>query len=403
MPIFIWQGVNTKGIKRKGKMEADEERHVEAMLKRMRITPTRIKPAPKDLFSGISFLKPKVKPRDIMIFTRQFSTMIDAGLPLVSCLKILSDQQENSTFKSMLRDINMSVQTGSTLSEGLKKFPKTFDDLFTNLVAAGEAGGILDEILQRLATHIEKAERLKRKIKGAMMYPIIVMSVAVIVILVIMVFVIPVFQAMFADFGKALPMLTQVVINLSNFIKSNIIYMIVAGGVAAYAFKRFIKTEKGRVIYDRLMLKMPVFGDLLRKVAVAKFTRTLSTMMSSGVPILASMDIVAKTAGNKIVEAAIVDTKAAIAEGRSIADPLMESGVFPTMVVQMISVGEESGALDSMLSKIADFYDEEVDTAVDAMTSMIEPLLMVFLGGALGTLIIAMYLPIFSLASAIGD
>jgi type IV pilus assembly protein PilC len=236
-----------------------------------------------------------------------------------------------------------------------------------------------------------------------MMYPIIVIIVAILVIIVIMVFVIPVFQSMFADFGKALPVLTQIVINISSFIKSNIIYMIAAGGVFGYAFKRFINTEKGRVVWDRTLLMAPVFGDLLRKVAVAKFTRTLSTMMSSGVPIIASLDIVAKTAGNKIVEEAILDTKSAIAEGRPIADPLMESGVFPSMVVQMISVGEEAGALDSMLEKIANFYDDEVDSAVEALTSMIEPLLMVFLGGTIGTLVIAMYLPIFGMASAVAE
>ena len=403
MPYFVWQGVNTKGVKRKGKMEAEDIRQVEAMLKRMRITPTAVKPAPKDLFENVNFMQPKIKQKDIMIFTRQFSTMIDAGLPLVNCLKILSDQQENRTFKSILREINSAVQTGSTLSDALKKYPKHFDDLYTNLVAAGEAGGILDNILQRLAEYIEKAEKLKSKVKSAMMYPAIVICVAILVIMVIMIFVIPVFQRMFADFGKALPMLTQMVINLSNFIKSNIIFIIIALAVVVYALKRYIATEKGRVVFDRTMLMMPVVGPLIRKVAVAKFTRTLSTMMASGVPILASLEIVARTAGNKIVEEAILDTKAAIAEGRSIADPLMESGVFPSMVVQMISVGEEAGALDTMLGKIADFYDEEVDTAVEALTSMIEPLLMVFLGGAIGTLVIAMYLPIFSMASAVGD
>ena len=403
MPIFIWSGVNSKGVKRKGKMEADDERQVEAMLKRMRISQPKVKAAPKDLFENLSFMQPKVKPKDIMIFTRQFSTMIDAGLPLVGCLKILSDQQENKTFKAMLREINTGVQTGSTLSESLKKYPKVFDELYCNLVAAGEAGGILDTILQRLAEYIEKAEKLKGKVKSAMMYPIIVVIVAVLVIMIIMIFVIPIFQNMFAEFGKALPVLTQIVINLSNFIKGNIIYLLVAGFAFGFGFRRFINTAKGRVIWDRTLLMMPVFGPLVRKVAVAKFTRTLSTMMSSGVPILASLDIVARTAGNKIVEAAILDTKSAIAEGRSIADPLMESGVFPSMVVQMISVGEESGALDTMLSKIADFYDEEVDSAVEALTSMIEPLLMVFLGGSIGTLVIAMYLPIFSMASAVMD
>ncbi|MDY6850645.1 MAG: type II secretion system F family protein, partial [Thermodesulfobacteriota bacterium] len=376
---YIWQGVNTKGVKRKGKMEADNEKQVEAMLKRIRITPTKIKPAPKDLFEGISFLSPKVTANDLMVFTRQFSTMIDAGLPLVSGLEVLAEQQENKTFKTILRDINSAVQSGATLSEAMKKYPKLFDDLYTNLVAAGEEGGILDTVLQRLAEYIEKAQKLKRMVKSALMYPIIVTIVAVLVIVVIMVFVIPVFQSMFADFGQALPMLTQVVVSMSNFTKSNIIYMILAGGVLGYAVKRFINTEKGRVIFDRASLQAPIFGDLLRKVAVARFTRTLSTMMSSGVPIMNSLEIVAKTAGNKIVEEAVMDTRTAISEGRSIADPLNESGVFPSMVVHMISIGEEVGALDSMLEKIADFYDDEVEAAVDGLTSMIEPLLMVFL------------------------
>ena len=251
MPYFIWQGVNTKGVKRKGKMEAEEERQVEAMLKRMRITPTKIKLAPKDLFENFSFMQPKVKPKDIMVFTRQFSTMIDAGLPLVSCLKILGDQQENRTFKGVLREVNASVQTGSTLSESLKKYPKMFDDLYTNLVAAGEAGGILDTILQRLAAYIEKNEKLKSKVKSAMLYPIIVIIVAILVIIVIMVFVIPVFQEMFSSFGKALPVLTQMVINLSKFMKGNIIFIAIGLFVLGFAFKYFINTERGRMVYDR--------------------------------------------------------------------------------------------------------------------------------------------------------
>jgi len=403
MPEFVWKGVSNKGAKKKGKVEADNEQQVEMMLKRLRISNYQIKPAPKDLFENIKFMQPKVKERDVMIFTRQFSTMIDAGLPLVSCLEILSNQQENKTFKGMLREINSAVQSGATLSEAMKKYPKIFDDLYTNLVAAGEAGGILDTILKRLAEYIEKAAKLKRQIKSAMMYPIIVTAVAILVIVVIMVFVIPVFQSMFADFGQALPVLTQIVINISNFTKSNIIYMLAAGGVLVYALKRFLNTEKGRIIFDRASLQAPIFGNLVRKVAVAKFTRTLATMMSSGVPIMNSLDIVARTSGNKIVEEAILDTRGAIAEGRSIADPLTESGVFPSMVVQMISVGEETGALDSMLNKIADFYDDEVDAAVEALTSMIEPLLMLFLGGSVGTLVIAMYLPIFKMASIVGD
>lgn len=401
MPIFLWQGVNSKGVKRKGKMEAEEERQVEAMLRRMRIHPTKIKSAPKDLFENIKWMQPKVKAKEIMIFTRQFSTMIDAGLPLVNCLKILADQQENRSFKSLLKDINLSVQTGATLSDSLKKFPKVFDDLFCNLVAAGEAGGILDTILQRLAEYIEKSQKLKAKIKGALWYPAIVVVVAVMVIAVIMIFVIPTFSEMFSSFGKALPVLTQMVIHLSNWMVSWWWALAACLIALVVGFKVFIGTEKGRVVFDRAALAAPIFGDLLRKVAVAKFTRTLSTMMAAGVPILASLEIVARTSGNRIVEEAIMDARGAISEGRSLADPLFESGVFPAMVIQMIAVGEEAGALDTMLMKIADFFDDEVDAAVDTMTSLIEPVLIVFLGGAIGTLVIAMYLPIFGMASAL--
>lgn len=401
MPVYLWEGKNRKGEVQKGQMEAPNEAGIRASLNRLRISPTKIKKKPKDLFENVAFLQPKVTQSDIILFCRQFSTMIDAGLPIIQCLDILYAQQENKTFKKMLKDIKDSVEGGSTLAEALQKYPNHFDNLFVNMVGAGEAGGILDIILKRLSNYLEKAAKLKAKVKGAMTYPIITMVIAVVVVAVILVFVIPVFQEMFADFGSELPVFTQMVVNASNFTKNNILYIIGALVLFAYAFRRFYKTEKGSDLTDRYVLKLPVFGILLRKVAVAKFTRTMGTMLGSGVAILEALDIVAKTAGNKTVEKAIYNVRTGIAEGRTMADPLAESGVFPAMVCQMIAVGESTGALDSMLEKIADFYDEQVDQAVENLTSMIEPFMLVFLGVTIGGLVIAMYLPIFKMAGAI--
>jgi type IV pilus assembly protein PilC len=328
--------------------------------------------------------------------------MIDAGLPLVQGIQILGEQNENPTFKAILKQINRDVEGGSTLAEAMKKHPKVFNNLFVNLVAAGEVGGILDTILRRLAEYIEKSEKLKSRIKGAMTYPIVVVAVAIIVIAVILIFVIPVFEDMFASFGKALPIPTQIVVNMSRFLKGNIHWCILGIGALIFAFKKYRDTENGRKTTDIIALKLPVFGDLLKKVAVARFTRTLGTMISSGVPILDALEIVAKTAGNTVLEEIIFEVRGSIAEGQTIAEPLSENDIFPGMVIQMISVGEATGALDTMLGKIADFYDDEVDTAVDALTSMLEPLLMVFLGGTIGGLVVAMYLPIFSMAAAMG-
>jgi type IV pilus assembly protein PilC len=346
-------------------------------------------------------LQPKVKESDVILFARQFSTMIDAGLPIIQCLDILYNQQNNSTFKKMLKQVKESVEGGATLAEALKKFPKHFDDLFVNMVAAGEAGGILDAILRRLAGYMEKAARLKSKVKGAMTYPLVTLAIAVMVLAVILIFVIPVFEEMFADFGSELPVPTQVVVAMSDMVKSKILYIIGAAILFMIAFKKYYATEKGRDAVDALVLKLPVFGMLLRKVAVAKFSRTMGTMLGSGVAILEALDIVAKTAGNRTVEKAVYNVRSGIAEGRTMADPLNESGVFPPMVCQMISVGESTGALDAMLEKIADFYDEEVDQAVENMTALIEPVMLVFLGVTIGGLVIAMYLPIFKMAGAI--
>jgi type IV pilus assembly protein PilC len=400
--IYQWVAETKKGRRLKGELEAASEQIARSQLKKRNLNVLKLKPKPKDLFSGLSFMQPKVKNKDIVIFTRQFSTMIDAGLPLVQGLNILAEQADNPTFRVILKQITKDVEGGSTLAEAMKKHPKVFDSLFVNLVAAGEVGGILDTILQRLATFIEKAEDLKGKIKGAMTYPIVVMAIAFIVIAVILIFVIPVFQDMFSSFGSALPVPTQIVVNMSNFMKSNIIYIIIAIFAVSYVFKRYRNTKGGRKTTDEIALKIPIFGDMLKKTAVARFTRTLGTMLSSGVPILDSLEIVAKTAGNVVIEEIIYDVRGSIAEGQTIAEPLSENEIFPPLVTQMISVGEATGALDTMLNKIADFYDKEVDAAVDALTSMLEPLLMLFLGGAIGGLVIAMYLPIFSMASAVG-
>ncbi len=401
MPIYLWEGKNKKKETQKGEMDAPNEEAVRSNLHRLRITPVKIKKKPKDLFENIAFLQPNVKEKDVIIFARQFSTMIDAGLPIIQCLNILFSQQENKTFQRMLKEIKESVESGTTLAESLIKYPKIFDNLFVNMIAAGEAGGILDTILKRLAGYMEKAARLKKQVKGAMIYPAITLAVAAIVVTILLVFVIPVFEKMFQDFGGQLPAPTQIVVNLSTFVKNKIFYIIGALIIFIFAFKKYYSTEKGRIVVDRFSLKLPVLGILLRKVAVAKFTRTMGTMLSSGVAILEALDIVAKTAGNKIIEMAINNVRAGITEGRTMAEPLAESGVFPAMVCQMIAVGESTGALDAMLEKIADFYDEEVDQAVENLTSMIEPFMLVFLGVVVGGMVIAMYLPIFTMAQNI--
>ena len=401
MPVYLWTGKNRKGETQKGEMEAANENAVRSHLTRLKMTPIRVKKKPKDLLENVSFLQPVVKQSDVILFCRQFSTMIDAGLPIIQCLDILHSQQENPTFKKMLKNIKENVESGSTLAEALKAYPKQFDDLFVNMIHAGEMGGILDTILRRLSTYMEKAANLKRKVKGAMTYPVVTLLIAVVVLAVILIFVIPVFQEMFADFDSELPVPTQIVVAMSDFAKANFLYVFIALILFGIAFQRFYRTEKGRAVVDRILLRLPVFGDLLRKVAVAKFTRTMGTMLSSGVAILEALDIVGKTAGNKTIEEAIMKTRSGISEGRTMADPLTESGVFPSMVCQMISVGEATGALDAMLGKIADFYDEEVDQSVENLTALIEPFMLVFLGVTIGGLVVAMYLPIFKMAGAI--
>ncbi len=402
MPAYIWKGKNSYGEKRKGTIDAPTKEAAISHLKKIRVTATSVKEKPKDIFANVKMFQPKVTTKDVVIFTRQLSTMIDAGLPLVQGLDILAKQQENPTFKKTLEEIKSDVETGTTFADAMKKHPEIFDNLFTNMIDAGEVGGILDTILNRLATFMEKSMVLKKKVKGAMTYPVICLCISIVILGVILVFVVPVFEGMFADFGAALPVPTQIVVKMSNFVKANILYMIAAGVGLVFVFKRINKTEKGKKKIDAMLLELPVFGDLIKKVAVAKFTRTLGTMLQSGVPILESLRVVGRTAGNKVIETAVFRVADAITEGRPIAEPLEETGVFPSMVVQMINVGEAVGALDTMLDKIATFYDQEVDQAVENLTAMIEPFMMVFLGGMIGGLVVAMYLPIFQMGNVVG-
>ena len=401
MAVYAWEGKTRQGTVTKGQMEAPNEEAVIARLRSQQVMATRVKAKSKGL-NEIVIFKQKVNEREIVVFTRQFATMIDAGLPLVQCLEILVGQQENKTFAEVLSEIKSDVEAGSTFAKALGKHPKVFDSLFVALVAAGEVGGILDTIMNRLGAYIEKAMKLKKRVKGAMVYPAAVGGISVIVVLILLIFVIPVFAKMFESFGGQLPGPTQVVVNVSEFVRNFWYILFPAMFIFFYGFKMAIKTQKGTEIKDIVLLKLPVFGDLIKKVAVAKFTRTLSTMITSGVPILDGLEIVAKTSGNSVVERAILKTKERISEGKTIAEPLAETGVFPNMVCQMITVGESTGALDVMLAKIADFYEDEVDQTVDALTTLLEPIMMVFLGGTVGGMLITMYLPIFKLVTVIG-
>ncbi len=401
MPVYVWKGINSYGEKRKGKLDAPDETAGRGMLKRMRIDVNSFKEAPKDLFENIAIFQPNVTGKDMVIFTRQLSTMIDAGLPLVQCLEILAKQQANPTFKKCLVQVQADVETGNTLADAMRKHPKVFDSLYANMIEAGEVGGILDTILGRLAAFKEKAMALQKKIKGAMTYPAICLGISLVILVVILVFVVPVFSEMFDSFGSSLPAPTQIVVNMSDGLKSYFVYLVILAIIIVFIIKKIYGTEKGRYKMDSMFLKSPIVGDLIRKVSVAKFTRTLGTLLQSGVPILDSLQVVAKTAGNAVIERAVFRVSDAVAEGRAIVEPLEETGVFPNMVIQMINVGEQVGALDNMLEKIADFYDEEVDQAVENLTAMIEPFMMVFLGGMIGGLVVAMYLPIFKIATVV--
>ncbi|MGB7972633.1 MAG: type II secretion system F family protein [Candidatus Deferrimicrobiaceae bacterium] len=402
MAKFMWEGRTRVGGTMTGEIEAPNEAFVIAQLRRQQIVPVKIKNKPRDLGLRIPGRRGKVSRRELAIFTRQFATMIDAGLPLVQCLDILGMQQENQAFKQVILKVKEDVESGSTFADALEKHPKVFDELFVNLVSAGEVGGILDTILARLAAYIEKAMKLAKQVKSAMVYPSTILAVALIVTTVLLLYVIPIFGQMFQDFGAALPAPTMIVLAISAYTRKYFLLGLALIVVLVLGIRWYYKQEGGRRRIDSFLLRVPIFGDLLRKIAVARFSRTLGTMVSSGVPILESMDIVAKSAGNKIIEEAIVKARASISEGKTISEPLAESKVFPVMVTQMVSVGEATGALDTMLNKIADFYDDEVDAAVGALTSLLEPMLMIFLGVVIGGLVIAMYLPIFKLAGVVG-
>ncbi|MBM4784022.1 MAG: type II secretion system F family protein [Archangiaceae bacterium] len=401
VPIFLWEAKTKSGEVKKGEMEANDAAAVDARLKSLGLTPSKVR---KKTFLDAGITLPGtggVNGKDLLIFVRQFATMIDAGLPLVQCLDILGSQTPNLAFRKVIFAIKTRVEGGSTFSDALKDHPKVFDDLFVQLCAAGEVGGILDTILNRLAVYREKAEKLKGKIKGALTYPLIVLTVGIGVTALLLLKVTPVFEKMFSDFGSSLPAPTQFIVDLSKWLQAYIGYIFLGIIGAAAAFTAFYRNPRGRQLFDKGILYVPLVGSLLTKVAVARFTRTLGTMISSGVPILDALDVTAKTAGNRTIEGAIQFVRTKISEGKNIAGPLSETKVFPSMVVQMIGVGEATGAMDQMLTKIADFYDDEVDTAVGSLTAMIEPLMMVFLGGVVGGFLIAMYLPIFTIASAI--
>jgi type IV pilus assembly protein PilC len=399
MPQFEWKGTRG-GQVQTGVLTADSKEAVMMQLRRQRIEPTVVKEKGKEI--AVPKFGGKVPPQLVAIFTRQFSVMIDAGLPLVQCLEILGSQQDSKVFKRTLVQIRQDVESGSNLADAMRKHPKVFNDLYTNMVAAGEAGGILDTILQRLAQYIEKSVKLNSQVKSAMIYPVAVISIAIIVVAVILWKVIPVFAALFKGLGADLPMPTVIVIHLSNFIADYwwLIGLTIAASI--YGIRRYHETYKGKRVLDNLMLRAPILGLLMRKIAVARFCRTLSTLTSSGVPILDGLTITAKTAGNSIVEDAIMSTRKSVEEGKTISEPLGETDVFPSMVVQMIAVGEQTGALDTMLSKIADFYEDEVDVAVAGLMKLLEPVLIAFLGVAIGGIVIAMYMPMFTLIGKVG-
>ena len=400
MPSYEWKGRDRHGAAQSGVLIGDSKDSVVAALRRQQIVVTTVKEKGKEIalpkFGG------GIRSKDIAIFTRQFSVMIDAGLPLVQCLDILGQQQENKALQKIILQVRQDVEAGSALAEAMRKHPQAFDDLYVNMVAAGEAGGILDTILQRLAKYIEKAVKLRTQVRSALMYPVAVIAIAIIVVYVILWKVIPVFATLFEGLGTSLPWLTQVVVNISNFLGQFwwLIFLVVFGVV--FALRQYYQTDAGRYQIDKFLLRTPVFGGLLRKIAVARFCRTLATLLSSGVAILESLDITARTSGNAVLEEAILHVRKEVEEGKSLAEPLTRTQQFPPMVCQMIGVGEQTGAMDAMLSKIADFYEDEVDAAVDGMLALMEPILITFLGVVIGTIVVAMYLPMFTLISEIG-
>jgi type IV pilus assembly protein PilC len=400
MPSYVWKGRNLAGQTQSGVLTVDSREDVLAFLRKSRIIVTSVREKQQDIKFKLPMRK-GVSTRELAVFTRQFATMIDSGLPLVQCLEILGKQASNEHFRKTIEEVTGDVEAGATLNEALAKAPSVFDNLFVHMVNAGEAGGILDTILARLATYIEKSDSLKRKVKSALTYPAVVLTVAAGVTIFMLTAIIPTFARLFADFGAELPLPTRIVLIMSNTLRATWWALILAAGAALFALKRYYATDVGRHHLDRLMLKIPVLGDVLKKASVARFTRTLGTLVSSGVPILKGLEITAETAGNVILSDAIKETRNSIGQGETIAGPLSKCDVFPPMVVQMIAVGEETGALDAMLGKIADFYDDEVDTAVATLTSVIEPVLIVIMGVIVGGMVVAMYMPMFEMVKAI--
>ena len=403
--MYQWEGRTAQGKVLKGEMEAANLEAVFARLRSQRIQPKpgNVKEKGKGLSKEINIpgFGPTVRAYDVMIFTRQFSTMIDAGLPIVQSLDVLTEQTDNKPLKDIIRAVRRDVSGGSTLADALSKHPKAFDDLYVNMVRAGEAGGVLNTILNRIAMFIEKSNKLKKKVKGAMIYPATIVTVAVGVVTILLLYVIPVFAELYGGMGKALPVPTQITIDVSNFFRANFLYL--AGGVILtfVGLQMYYKTTQGRFIIDGILLKLPVFGDLLRKVAVARFSQNMSILLASGVPILEGLAITARTAGNKVIEKAIMEARVSISEGKTVAEPLEKSKVFPPMVCQMVAIGENTGALDSMLKRVGDFYEDEVDNSVANLTALMEPVIMIVLGVVLGGLVISMYLPIFQLGSLV--
>ena len=400
MPSYAWKGRNRAGSVQEGALVAESKEIALAQLRRQNIVVTGIRERGKEI--SLSKVGRKVPPKILAVFTRQFSVMIDAGLPLVQCLEILALQQEHKNFQKILLQVRQDVEAGSTLADAMRRHPKAFDNLYVNMIAAGEAGGILDTILQRLSVYIEKAVKLRSQVRSAMIYPVAVIFIAAIVVAVILLKVIPTFAALFTSLGAELPLPTRIVIYASNFLARYFIFVVLAIGALAYGIRRYYKTYRGRRVIDGLLLKAPILGMILRKISVARFCRTLATLTSSGVPILESLDITARTAGNAIVEDAILETRKSVEGGKTIVEPLKESNVFPNMVVQMIGVGEQTGALDAMLNKIADFYEDEVDVAVQGLVKLMEPVMIFILGVIIGGIVIAMYLPMFTLINKIG-
>ncbi len=402
MTTYVWTGRTRTGEDANGEIEAKSEAEVISKLRSQNIQPGKVKKKAAK-FKMPFAIGGNVTNKELVIFTRQFATMIDAGLPLVQCLDILASGEPNKNFQRVIYAVKAEVEQGSTFATALNRHSRVFDELYVNLVAAGEVGGILDSILNRLAIYIEKSVKTARKVKGAFTYPVAILVVAMIVVIILLWKVIPTFEAMFISMGNSnLPKPTQIVIDMSRWFGSNW-YFVIGGAIASViAFRSFYGSSWGRLKFDQLFLKLPLFGSLAKKAAVAKFTRTLGTLVAAGVPILDGLEIVSRTAGNKVIEKAIMRVRDQISEGRTMAEPLAEANIFPSMVVQMIGVGEATGAMDTMLNKIADFYEEEVDVAVDALTSLLEPLMMVFIGGIVGGILIAMYLPIFSVADNVG-